>query len=79
VTPEVGARGGSEVLERLVGLNSVPFVIPSWPFPKHGVVKLHRYSGRKGCSVVVLEIVVVNIVESDQVSDDNAIEVVIGL
>jgi len=29
--------------------------------------------------VVVLEIVVVNIVESDQVSDENAIEVVIGL
>jgi hypothetical protein len=42
-------------------------------------VKLHRYSGRKGCSVVVLEIVVVNIVELDQVSDDNAIEVAIGL
>jgi hypothetical protein len=49
VTSEEGARGGSE---RLVGLNWLPVVIPSWPPPKHGVVKSHRNSGSKGPSVV---------------------------
>ena len=79
IISEVGARGGSELDDRLVGLNSLPFVRVIIFFPKHVVVKSHWNNGRKGILDVVLETVVVELVTSNDVSDDNCVVVTVDL
>jgi len=56
VKSEVGAIGCSVFSERSGGLNSLPLVLSSRSFPKHGWVKSHRNRGALDCCVVVLMI-----------------------
>jgi hypothetical protein len=59
VTSEVGAWGGSELSERPTGLNSLPVLVLSWLFPKHGEEKSHWNNGSIGFWVVVVVVGVV--------------------